>query len=189
MSIAVRQRRFAVDEYYAMANARILGADERVELLDGLIVPMSPIGERHSACVMRLSQLLHEGARRRANVSVQGPLRIDERTELQPDLMLLAWRDDFYAARHPGPADVLLLVEVSDTSAFFDRTEKLPVYARAGISEVWLVNLPEQRVEGYTDPHPHGSRYRTVQVARSGMDLAPFALADVALPVSQVLVR
>ena len=183
--VAQQQRRFAVDEYYAMANTGILGADERVELLEGVIVPMSPIGARHAACVMQLSQLLYEGARRRANVSVQGPLRIDERTELQPDLMLLAWRGDFYASRHPGPEDVLLLIEVSDTTLSFDRTEKCPVYARSGIAEVWLVNLPEQRVEVYSDPH--GPRYRTVHVARSGMDMAPAALADLSLPVSQVL--
>ena len=80
---------------------------------------------------MRFSQLLHEGVRRRANVSVQSPLRIDEHTELQPDLVLLAWRDDFYITRHPGPGDVLLLIEVSGTTVSFDRTEKCPIYARA----------------------------------------------------------
>lgn len=185
MSIVAQQRRFAVDEYYAMAETGILSADERVELLEGVIVPMSPIGVRHAACVMRLSQLLYDGVRRRANVSVQGPLRIDERTELQPDLMLLAWRDDFYATRHPAPADVLLLIEVSDTTVTFDRVEKRRVYARAGISEVWLVNLPEQRVETYADPHR--ARYRRTHVARSGAALAPGALPDLSLPVSQVL--
>ena len=186
MSTLVEQRRFGVDEYHAMAETGILGADERVELLEGVIVPMSPIGERHAGCVMELSQLLYEGARRRDNVSVQGPLRIDERTELQPDLMLLRWRDDFYRSRHPVPADLLLPIEVSATTVSFDRTEKCPLYARAGISEVWLVNLPERCVEVYTQPR--GSRYGTKRIASSGMDLVPSALADIALPVSQVLV-
>ena len=185
MSTLVEQRRFAVDEYHAMAETGILRADERVELLEGVIVPMSPIGERTRGCVMALAQFLYEGARRRANVSVQGPLRIDERTELQPDLMLLRWRDDFYRSRHPVPADVLLLIEVSDTTLSFDRTEKSPLYARAGISEVWLVNLPEQCIEVHTEPR--GSRYGTVRVARSGIDLVPSALADISLPVTQVL--
>ena len=186
MSTLVEQRRFAVDEYHAMAEAGILLADERVELLEGVIVPMSPIGERHAGCVMELSQLLYEGARRRANVSVQGPLRINEHTELQPDLMLLTWRDDFYRSRHPVPADVQLLIEVSDTTVSSDRTEKCPLYARAGISEVWLVNLPEQRVEVYTEPR--GSRFGMVRVVRSGMTLEPSALAGISLPASQVLV-
>ena len=185
MSILANQRRFAVDEYHAMADTGVLAPDERVELLEGVIVPMSPIGERHASCVMRLSQLLYEGVRRRTNVSVQSPLRIDEHTELQPDLMLLAWRDDFYAARHPGPGDVLLLIEVSDTTISFDRTEKCPIYARAGIPEVWLVNLPDQCVERYTEPR--GSRYATVRVVRSGMHLTPAALPDLSLPVHEVL--
>ncbi len=134
---------------------------------------------------MRFSQLLHEGVRRRANVSVQSPLRIDEHTELQPDLVLLAWRDDFYITRHPGPGDVLLLIEVSDTTVSFDRTEKCPIYARAGIPEVWLVNLPDQCAERYSDPR--GSRYDTIRVLRSGMHLTPAALADLLLPVQEVL--
>ena len=183
----VKQRRFGVDEYHAMSETGILGADERVELLEGVIVPMSPIGERHAACVMRLSQFLHEAVRRRANVSVQNPVLIDERTELQPDLMLLGWREDFYAARHPGPDDVLLLIEVSDTTVSFDRTEKCSIYARAGISEGWLVNLPGQCVEVYTEPHDEG--YGTMRVVRSGMLLTATALADISLPVSQVLVE
>ena len=185
MSILANQRRFAVDEYHAMADTGVLAPDERVELLEGLIVPMSPIGERHASCVMRLSQLLYEGSRRRANVSVQNPLRIDEHTELQPDLMLLAWRDDFYVVRHPGPGDVLLLIEVSDATVSFDRTEKCPIYARAGIPEVWLVNLPHRCVERYTEPR--GSRYDTVRVLRSGTRLTPSALPDLLLPVHQVL--
>ena len=134
---------------------------------------------------MRFSQLLHEGVRRRANVSVQSPLRIDEHTELQPDLVLLAWRDDFSITRHPGPGDVLLLIEVSDTTVSFDRTEKCPIYARAGIPEVWLVNLPDQCAERYSDPR--GSRYDTIRVLRSGMHLTPAALADLLLPVQEVL--
>ena len=172
MSILDKQRRFAVDAYHAMADTGVLAPDERVELLEGVIVPTSPIGERHASCVIRLSQLLHEGVRRRANVSVQSPLRIDEHTELQPDLMLLACRDDFCVAHHPGPGDVLLLNGVSVSTVSFDRTEKCP-------------NLPDQCVERYSDPR--GSRYDTVRVLRSGMHLTPAALADLLLPVQEVL--
>ena len=118
-------------------------------------------------------------------MSVQNPVRIDEHTELQPDLMLLAWRDDFYITRHAGPGDVLLLIEVSDATVSFDRTEKCPIYARAGIPEVWLVNLPDQCVERYTDPRD--SRYDTIRVPRSGMHLTPAALADLLLPVQEML--
>ena len=131
MATQTRRRLFNVDEYYAMVEAGILAEDDRVELLDGEIIAMAPIGSRHASCVDRLSEMLFEKLGKRAILRVQGPVRLDSSTEPQPDLSLLERRD--YSESHPGPDDVLLLVEVSDPTAGFDRNEKLLLYARSGI--------------------------------------------------------
>ena len=178
------RRPFNVDEYYAMVEAGILAEDDRVELLDGEIVAMAPIGINHASCVDRLTHLLVSRFGERAIVRVQNPVRLGKHTELQPDLMLLKWRGDAYAMNHPGPEDVLLLIEVSDTSVDLDRTVKLPLYARSGIREVWIVNLPAQSVEVYSEPA--GSEYGRSTVVGMDGDLAPGAFGDVSLAASQV---
>jgi Uma2 family endonuclease len=138
------RRRFTVDEYYCMAEAGILHEDDRVELIEGDIIAMAAIGNRHMSCVKRLNRLFNERLGRRVVVSVQDPIRLSRRTEPQPDVALLRPRDDFYAPGHPGPDDVLLVVEVVDTSLPYDR-RKLRLYARAGIPCVWLAILSSRR--------------------------------------------
>lgn len=108
MPIQLLKRRFTVEEYRQMAQAGILGEDDRVELIEGEIVEMTPIGSRHAACVKRLNHLLTQQVRERALVSVQDPIRLSAHSEPQPDLALLVPRPDFYARRHPGAAEVLL---------------------------------------------------------------------------------
>ena len=178
-------RLFDVGEYYAMAAAGILRPDERLELLRGRIFVMSPIGSRHAASVNGTSLLLREKLGRRGLVSAQNPVRLDDGSEPEPDVAVVSWRDDFYAYAHPTPSDVLLIVEVGDTSADFDREEKLPLYAGAGVREVWLANLPSQAVEVYTDPL-HGE-YSARRVFGAGDVLTPTAFSDVRIPVSQIL--
>ena len=136
MAVRILRRAFDVHEYHRMAEAGILDEDDRVELIEGEIVQMSPIGSRHQGCVNRLARLLFEFAGRDYVVHIQGPVRLNERSEPQPDLALLKLRPDFYSERHPTPDDVLLLIEVSETSADYDREVKLPLYAGAGIAEV-----------------------------------------------------
>lgn len=148
-----RQRRFTVDEYYRMAEAGVLAPDDRVELLDGRIYVMSPIGSEHAACVRRLDRFFQRRVGPHALVSVQSPVRLDEASEPEPDVALLTPRDDDYATRHPHPEDVLLLIEVADTSLAFDREVKRPLYAQAGIPEFWIVNLNEDRIEAHRSPH------------------------------------
>lgn len=143
MSVQLLRRSFTVEEYHRMAEAGILREDDRVELLEGEIVEMTPIGSRHAACVDRLNQLGVRGVGPRAIVRVQSPVRLGERSEPQPDLTLLRARPDFYAHAHPGPADVLLIIEVAEASADADRTVKMPLYARAAIPEV-----PDSRISG-----------------------------------------
>ncbi|MGH9154512.1 MAG: Uma2 family endonuclease [Acidimicrobiales bacterium] len=121
MAVQRARHRFSVDDYYRMAESGVLGPGDRVELIEGEIVEMSPIGSRHAACLRRLVALFSEGTRGRAILSVQDPVRLDQHSEPQPDLALLRPRPDYYADGHPGPGDVLLLVEVCDTTWAFDQ--------------------------------------------------------------------
>ena len=146
---------------------------------------MSPIGSKHMSSVDEFVFLLTTQLGRRARVRAQGPIRLDNGSEPEPDIAILRWRDDRYAYAHPTPSDVLLIVEVGDTSADFDREEKLPLYAGAGVREVWLANLPAQAVEVYTDPL-YGE-YSARRVFGAGDVLTPTAFPDVRIPVSQIL--
>jgi Uma2 family endonuclease len=183
--VQIPRRRFTVDEYYRMAAAGILHEDDRVELIEGEIVEMPPIGISHASSVDRLNQLLAERVVRRAIIRVQSPIHLGERSEPQPDVSLLRPRRDFYAGGHPGPADVLLLIEVADTSADYDRQVKAPLYARAGIGEVWLVDLQARTIEVYRNPSPQG--YRLVRIVHPEESLSPELLPDVALAAGDIL--
>ena len=134
-----------------MAEAGVLSPDDRVELIEGEILTMSPISTRHAACVRRLNAFLNQHAGN-LQISVQNPVRLNEFSETQPDIALLKPRDDFYSDAHPTPADVLMIIEVSDTSVDFDRGIKLPLYARAEIPQVVIVNIPGEVIENYTEP-------------------------------------
>ena len=148
-----------------MAEAGILSEDDRVELIEGEIVKVSPIGSRHAACVGRLNRLLQRLAALNVIVRVQDPIRLDGYSEPEPDVALVNPREDFYSRDHPGPGDVLLLIEVADTSVERDLEVKLPLYARVGILETWLVNLPAETIEVHS--RPDGGEYReTVRIKR-----------------------
>jgi Uma2 family endonuclease len=149
------RRRFTVDDYYRMAEAGILRADERVELLDGEIVDMVPIGPAHGGCVKRLN-LHFRQLGDRAIPAVQDPVRLSATSEPEPDFMLLRPREDIYADSHPTPADVLLLVEVAGASLERDQRVKLPLYAKAGIPEVWLIDLSDRSITVHRQPSARG---------------------------------
>lgn len=179
------RRRFTVDEYHRMAKAGILREDDRVELLDGEIIEMAAIGSRHFAAVNRMGRLFIGQAARRYIVSVQNPVRLSRYSEPQPDVVLLRYRDDDYESALPGPEDVLLVVEVADTTATTDRRVKLPKYAAAGIPEAWLVNLPRNSIEVHREPRD--GRYQQVNVYRRGDSIAVVALPDVVIAVDSIL--
>jgi len=168
-----------------MARAGVLTENDRVELIEGEIVDMTPIGLRHAAVVDLLNRWLTRGCGDRAIVRVQGPLRLGVHSEPQPDLTLLEPRADFYRTKSPQPENVLLLVEVADTSLPYDRTVKIPLYAAAGLREVWLLDLIRDQVEVYRDPGPAG--YRLVEARGRGDRLVPTAFADLALSVDDLL--
>ena len=179
----VIRRRFTVHDYYRMGEAGILHEDDRVELIEGEIVEMAAIGTRHFSCVNGLNRLLVRDGGDTAIFSVQNPVRLDEHTEPQPGLAVLRTRD--YRRSLPGPEDVLLLIEVSDTTLPYDRGVKLPLYARAGIREVWIVDLAGEVLELYTDPS--GDGYRSSKQARRGETVESTALTELALRVDAVL--
>ena len=168
-----------------MSEAGILSEDDRVELIEGEIVKMSPIGSLHAGCVKRLIALFSPLSGKVAIISVQDPIRLDQYSEPQPDIALLKPRADFYANSHPTPDDVLLVIEVADTSVDYDRNVKLPLYARAGIPETWLVNLPEDRVEAHSQPV--NGIYQKVRVAKHGESLSPEAIPNLAISVDEIL--
>lgn len=174
-------------EYHAMDAAGVFAPDERVQLVAGEIVAMSPMGSRHAAAVSLTTDAFYMSGRlaERALVRAQLPLVIADFSEPEPDFMLLARRDDRYALAHPRPEDVLLLVEVADSTLAYDRRVKLPLYAAAVIPESWLLNLRDDVIEAHTDPSPDG--YRTVRRYRAGDDIAPAAFPDLVIPVSKLI--
>lgn len=185
MTVQPLRRRFTVHEYHRMGQVGILGEDDRLELLDGQIVEMAPIGGGEQATIDRLNYLIHRRAVDAAMASIHGPVRLADDSEPQPDLMLLQRRTDFYASGHPGPGDVLLLVEVSDSSTDYDREVKVPLYARHGIGEVWLVGLESETVEVYRGPGEEG--YRSISLSARGQSLSPDALPELGLAVDNIL--
>lgn len=171
-----------VDEYQRMAEAGILHEDDRVELIDGEIIDMAPIGSDHAGTVNGLNRALVLSCGERAIVSVQNPVRLDRLNEPEPDFALLRPRPDFYRGAHPGASDVLLLVEVSDTSLRFDRRVKLPLYARFGIPEVWIVDLHARVLEAHSGPA--NGAYTQVRTCRPADVLALSAAPDIELELA-----
>src|SRR3989442_14089199 len=150
MSVQYQKRCFNVDEFYRMAEVGLLSEDDRVELIEGEIIEMSPIGSTHGGTVNRFSAFFNRKLGDITIVSVQKPVRIDDFSEPQPDIALLKPRKDFYSKSHPTPGDVLVIIVVADTSLECDRHVKLPLYARAGIPEAWLMVLRNDTIEVYS---------------------------------------
>ena len=185
MAVGVRTRRFSVEEYHQMVRAGILKEDDRVELIEGEIIEMTPIGPRHSFCVARLTDHFAVSLHGLAVVWAQSPIRLSPDSEPQPDVAVIRPPLTRYADTHPGPDDVLLVIEVADTTVDHDRARKIPLYARAGIPDTWLVNLPAEAIEVHRDPAQ--DRYRDVRMVRHGESLAPLAFPNVTLSVEQLL--
>lgn len=168
-----------------MVEAGILQEDDRVELIEGTIVEMSPIGEAHVWCVNRLTQLFGT-LQGRAILQVQSPIRLGLISDPQPDIVLLRWRADLYPpGAPPSPGDVLLVVEVADTSLVYDRDTKIPLYARAGIQEGWLLDIPGRRLIVGREPGPQG--YQDTVIFAGAQPLSPLAFPDVRLTAEELL--
>lgn len=179
MAVSPTPHLFTVKDYHRMAQADVFAPDERLELVDGKVLELAPIGSRHAACVKRLGRMFTLLLGERALVGIQDPVELSDVSEPQPDVALLRPRADFYAAAHPGASDVLLLVEVSESTAQYDRTTKLPLYLAAGVPEVWVVDL---NAEVLHVAIPTGTR-----VVSRGESLAPGAFPDVVLEVAAIV--
>jgi len=183
-------RRFSIAEYHKMGEVGIFSEDERVELIEGVIIQMPPIGSKHTSTVKELNWLFsNKLSRSEARIGVQDPVILDDVTEPQPDISVLKPKDDAYASAHPRPDDVLLIVEAADTTLEDDRAVKLPSYAAAGIPEVWIVNIPDRRIEVYRIPigEKEDAGYKFRVEYREGETLNPEAFPMVKIDVADVL--
>ncbi len=177
--------RFTVEEYYRMGEVGILAPDARVELLDGRIYDMLPVGPFHSSVESRLQTFFFSVMKGLYIVRAQNPVHLDDGSEPMPDLALVRPRADHYRQKHPQPADVFLLVEVARTSLPFDRKAKLIAYARAGIAEYWIVNLKAKSVEVHRGPLPIGE-YSQTNRHKAGSTVAPEAFPDLQIAVADL---
>ncbi|HKI02713.1 MAG TPA: Uma2 family endonuclease [Thermoanaerobaculia bacterium] len=178
---------FTVSEYQTMLESGILHEDDRVELIEGEIWQMPPIGPPHYSSVARLDRVFQRGlADGLAVIAVQSSVRLGDFSEPEPDLAVLRFRADFYAQTHPTASDILLLVEVADSSLRYDQDVKMGLYARHGVAEVWLHDVVHEAIVVHRDPSPQG--YRDVRTLHRGDRLAPLAFPDlVVLQVDTLL--
>jgi Uma2 family endonuclease len=185
MPVQLEKRVFTSDAYHRMAEAGIFSPEDRVELIEGEVIRMSPIGRYHAACVKRLNALLNRKVGHLATIGVQDPVRIGIFSEPQPDIVLLKPRDDFYLAEAPTEEDVLLLIEVADSSIELDREVKLPLYAKANITEVWIVSVQDDHVEVYSGPVQ--GTYQSAHFLKRGASVSSTALPSLTLRIEEIL--
>ena len=185
MPTAISRKRFTADDYQRMGQVGILSKDDRVELIDGEVVAMTPIGARHAACVDSVNRAFVLGAGDTAIVRVQGSVRLSLYTEPEPDLVLLRPRADFYASRLPGPADILLIVEIADSPIDYDRDVKARIYAEAGVPDYWLADLNANLVSCYSASHE--GTYRSRQQYHRGQTITPRLLPQCPTAVDLLL--
>ncbi|XHR85111.1 MAG: Uma2 family endonuclease [Gloeotrichia echinulata GP01] len=187
MTVQLLRRKFTVEQYHKMVDSGILKADDRIELIWGEIIEMSPIGTKHAACVKCLNKLLSSKLRDRILIAIQDPVELNDNSEPQPDVALLKLRDDFYETAHPQPSDIFLLIEVADSTVKYDREVKIPLYAQANIIEVWLMDIYEQVVEVYQQPI--ATEYQHIQKFARGESLSILAFPDVNISVDEIFGR
>jgi Uma2 family endonuclease len=184
MTVPIVRRLFTVADYARMRETGILAEDDRVELIDGEVRVMSPIGPGHAAIVKRLNTILSRLLSDTAILSVQDPIQLHDSSEPQPDLAILHYRADFYANAHPVADDVLLVIEVADTSIDNDRDEKIPRYAAAQIAEAWLINIANQTVEQYSQPR--NGKYLAKQLVERGDTIVAHVVTGLHLPIDHI---
>ena len=184
-AVARKARKFTAEEYLCMVEADIFAPKERVELIDGEVLLMPPMGPRHIGGVARYARIFILRAGNRFTVLTQSTVRLNEHLALEPDVVLLRFREDDYSLAHAVPADMLLVVEVADSSLAYDREVKAPIYGRAGVPETWVLNLPEDCIERFTAPGPQG--YARHEILRRGDKVSPVSLPDMELAVDELL--
>ena len=185
MSLSLITRKFTVEEYEKMATEGIIKSDEKVELIRGEIIKMSPMGTRHASIVDRLIQLFYQKLGQKIILRVQNPIRLNNNSQPEPDLSLLIPRSDFYVAAYPCPQDIYLIIEVSDSTLDYDRYTKIPLYAEANIKEVWIINLKEECVEVYR--YPLNGSYQDMQKYYRGESIFIEFFPEIELTLTEIL--
>ena len=176
------KRPITVEEYYKMAEVGILKPNDRVELINGEIYQMSPIGSKHAGVVNRLARIFNELFKNQVTVSVQAPIRLDDKTEPEPDMSILKFRSDDYFSGHPTPEDILAIIEVANSSLKHDKEVKVPLYARYGIPVYWIIDIDNRKIEVYQNPD--GQTYRQ-QLAYS--ETEEISLLKKSIPIQELL--
>ena len=185
MTLTLNKRTFNVNEYHLMFNAGILQESDRTELITGEIITMSPIGFKHASCVARLVRLFTLKLMDRGLVFPQNPIKLNNNSEPQPDLAILKYRDDFYNQQLPQSDDVLLIIEVADTTLEFDQDVKIPLYASANLPEVWIMDLNSDCLEVYR--HIHQGKYQEKRRLCQGDYINVLAVNDILFSVGEIL--
>ena len=178
-------RKFTVAEYYRMAEGGILGPEERVQLIEGEIIVMPPIGPLHAGSLDGSTSIFYRAQDDRFYIRTQNPLRLDNYSEPEPDVILMQFRADNYLTAHPTPVDAFLVIEVADSTLEYDRNHKVHIYGRAGIVQTLVLNLPEDCIENFTEPGPQGYGRHTLH--RRGDKIRLIALPDLELAVEDLL--
>ena len=184
-TVEIERRLFTVKEYDRFIEAGVLTEDDPVELINGEVIKMSPISSPHAGCVARLSMLLSFRLGQQVVIWTQNPIHVDRYSEPEPDVAVLKYRADFYSESLPSPADVLLLIEVAETSLSYDRRVKVPLYAKAGIQEVWVVDVEAKLIYGYRTPVK--GKYQETYVVKRGETITPVAFPEIVLQVDEII--
>ena len=171
--------KWTIVDYHKMVETGVLKEDAAVELLNGQIIKMSPAGDLHAACVDILDELLRDILGKSVNIRAQGPVVLNDYSEPEPDIAILKRKKNFYADGHPQVIDVILLIEVSDTTLIKDQTVKREAYATSGISEYWIVNLPDRQLEQYL--FPADGDYQQVRIYKEGQVLESEVIGTIAV--------
>ncbi len=185
MTVAVQRYRFTVDDYYQMGKTGILREDDRVELINGEIIQMSPIGGSHAYCVNMLVKLFSSLYQQNYMLCVQNPIHLNEYNEPQPDFVIVDPSDLAHTKRHPQPEDILLLIEVSDSTVKYDKQVKIPLYAEFGIKEAWCLDLNNSTLETFRQPTPTG--YQAIQTYQSNQPVSPLAFPGMQMTTEQIM--
>lgn len=181
----ITRKRFRVDEFRKMVEVGILPEEHGWEIVDGYLIDKMSIGDKHASTVKRLNRIFNHRFSENLLVSVQDPIHLDEYNEPEPDIALLKYRDDCYLGKTPTPADVLLLIEVSDSTIEYDREVKKLLYAEAEIAEFWLINLKDNTVEIYSSPK--NGKYRLARIVESGETIVSSSIENLELQVDEIL--
>ncbi len=185
MELALKKYHLTVDDFNYMAENGRFSPTDRLELIEGEIYEMSPIGRLHARCVKFLSAILNKLLSDKAIIGVQDPIILDDLTEPQPDISILRFQADFYKQSHPKPANILLIIEVADSTVEYDRTIKFPKYATAGIPEAWLINLEAERIEVHSNPK--ANTYGMVKIYQRGEEVSSETMPELKLEVDDIL--